>query len=34
VGVIAWFFLIRPYANDPALTLLERAISISYRWPT
>ncbi len=30
VGVIAWFFLIRPYAGDPNLTPLERAVSISY----
>ena len=30
VGVIAWFFLMRPYANDPDLGLVERVISISY----
>lgn len=30
VGVIAWFFLMRPYANDPDLGLSEKLISLAY----
>jgi diguanylate cyclase (GGDEF)-like protein/PAS domain S-box-containing protein len=30
VGMIAWVFLMKPYAEDPSLTLLERLVSITY----
>jgi diguanylate cyclase (GGDEF)-like protein/PAS domain S-box-containing protein len=30
IGMLAWVFLMKPYAEDPSLTLLERLISIAY----
>ena len=30
LGILAWIFLMEPYASDPALTGLEKAISIAY----
>ncbi len=30
VGMLAWVFLMRPYAEDPSLTLLERLVFIAY----
>jgi diguanylate cyclase (GGDEF)-like protein len=30
VGVLAWVFLIAPYARDPALSFLERLFSLAY----
>ena len=29
-GVVSWVFLISPYVKNPALTVLERAISVAY----
>jgi len=30
VGVLAWVFLMAPYASDPGLTIVQRLISIAY----
>lgn len=30
IGMLAWVFLMKPYVEDPSLTLLERLISIAY----
>jgi len=30
LAVLAWIFLIAPSANDPSLSLLERAVSVAY----
>lgn len=30
LGILAWIFLMQPYAGDPALTALEKGISIAY----
>ncbi len=30
VGMLAWVFLMKPFAEDPALSLLERTVSIAY----
>ena len=30
MGMLAWVFLMKPYAEDPSLTLVERVISITY----
>jgi diguanylate cyclase (GGDEF)-like protein/PAS domain S-box-containing protein len=30
VGVLVWIYLLVPYADDPALSLAERAISVAY----
>ncbi len=30
VGMLAWVFLMKPYVEDPSLTLLERLVSITY----
>ncbi len=30
IGMLAWVFLMKPYAEDPSLTVLERLVSITY----
>ena len=30
VGICAWVFLMRPYATDPSLSLIERLVSVAY----
>ena len=30
LGILAWIFLMEPYASDPALTGLEKVISVAY----
>ena len=30
IGMLAWVFLIKPYAEDPSLSLMEQLVSIAY----
>ena len=30
VGMLAWLFLMKPFADDPSLSLLERLVSVAY----
>jgi len=30
IGILAWAYLVTPYADDPSLTILEKTVSVAY----